>query len=392
MRVHVAVKGRFHAFTLARELQRRGHLVRLITSYPKWLACRDGLPRERVRSLPWIEIAARALHHCHAPRRLLHLGERHLLAAFDRGAAQQLGAGDLCVAWSGSARLTLRRARELGMVTVLERGSCHIETQRELLRDCHLQAAAPDHELVPDHAVAQELAEYQEADYICVPSSFARASFVARGIDPARILSVPLCVDITRFTPAAGPAGRFRILHVGAVSRQKGCHQLLAAFTALGSPSAELRLVGPILPELHAALAAAGTNVHALGAMPAARLPEQYRSAAVFVLASIQDGFGQVLLQAMASGLPVVASRNSGAPDVIRDGIDGLLFDAGDVATLAAHLQRLHRDPELRLTMGRNARERALDFRSERYGDRIVAAYRRCLAPTPPITAGEVAR
>ena len=136
MNVTISVRGRFHAFHLARELERHGHLGRLITSFPGFGTDRYDIPRERVRSLVVHEAALRAWSRLpHWLRRPADF-EFRVGDAFDARAARHLLAGsDLFVGWSSTSLRCLRRARELGMKTVIERGSSHIRSQTELLRE-----------------------------------------------------------------------------------------------------------------------------------------------------------------------------------------------------------------------------------------------------------------
>ena len=95
------------------------------------------------------------------------------------------------------------------------------------------------------------------------------------------------------------------------------------------------------------------------GLVPYERIPEELRGADVFALPSLQEGLPLSLLEAMASGLPVVASAVGGIPAVVRDGDDGFLVPAGDVAALGAALVRLANDPVRRARLGEAARRAA---------------------------------
>jgi glycosyltransferase involved in cell wall biosynthesis len=102
-----------------------------------------------------------------------------------------------------------------------------------------------------------------------------------------------------------------------------------------------------------------------------------YQEAHLFALPSLQEGFGIVFLEAMASGLPVVAARAGAAPEVIADGETGLLVPPGDSTALADALLRLLRDPEMRRRMGEAGRARVLGYGSEH----IALAFLSAVAP-----------
>lgn len=382
MRVTLAVVGRFHAFHLASELERRGALDRLITTYPAFTARGFGVPPARVASLVSNELlrrswsrAPRALRQGFDPQGFLH-------QRFERFAARKLPTeGDVLVGWSGASLGVLRRARELGYVRVLERGSAHVETQLELLEEEHARHGAPPPRIHP-RVRESELAEYEEADAICVPSLFAERSFLERGFPAWKLIRLPLGVSLEGFHPAPEPPKTFRILHCGAVTLQKGCHHLLEAFHRLDAPEAELVFCGRVADEMRALRAKhESPRVRFLGSRPKAELPTIHRDSSVLSLASVQDGFGMVLPQAMASGLPVVATVNTGAPDIVTDGAEGFVVPIRDPDALAERLQRLHDDAQLRERMGRAARERvARGLSWSDYGDRAVEAYRGLLA------------
>jgi glycosyltransferase involved in cell wall biosynthesis len=377
------VKARFHAFDLAGELERRGYLHQLVTSYPKFVAARWGIPRARVSSVLSNELLQRAEERL--PKRLRERfdAESALLDHYARRAARRLRPGaDLLVAWSASALPVLRRARELGMRTVVERGSTHIAWQTDLLESEYARFGLRPRTASP-RIVERELAEYAEADAIVVPSRFARRTFAERGIPEERVLCTPYGVSLTSFAPPQTPGDDvFRVIHCGAVSLRKGCHYLLEAFHGLALPRAELWLVGSVAPEMEEFRRRyASPQIVFHGAQPQAELARFYGRASVFCLASLEEGLAMVIPQAMACGLPVIATPNSGAEELIREGQEGLLVPIRDVEALRERILALYRDPEQRRAMGRAALERVREgFTWRDYGDRVVAAYRDLLA------------
>lgn len=387
MKVTVAVQGRFHAFDLARELHRQGALARLITSYPAFVARRFGVPGELVHSAVGTEMLARAWRKLPADVGRAWDPQPRLNRRFERVAMQQLDpASDVFVGWSGSSLAALRRARSLGLTTVVERGSSHILDQCALLAEEYERAGLRPVMAHP-RVVEAELAEYEEADAIAVPSHFVRRTFLARGVPASRLIHVPYGVSLAGFRPAlAEHDGVFRILHCGTVSLRKGCHLLLQAFAECRLPGAELWFVGRVLPEMAPFLRRwGGPRVVLHGVQPQASLPRIYARASVFCLASIEEGLAMVLLQAMACGLPVIASVHTGAEDVLRDGRDGFLVPVRDVEALKQKILLLHEDAALRAAMAASSRERvASGFSWEDYGRRILSAYaelraRRCV-------------
>lgn len=194
-------------------------------------------------------------------------------------------------------------------------------------------------------------------------------------------------VDARRFHPDAEARARMRVelglgdddvamLYVGRLNRDKGILDLLAAFRQLRPthPAARLIMVGPDDGGF-APLFAAEPGVRHVGYTPAV---ESYMAAAdILCLPSYREGFGLVLVEAGASGLPVVASRIYGITDAVVDGETGLLHRPGDVADLTAQLLRLLDDADLRQRLGAAGRRRATaDFSRERLTAALAALLR----------------
>lgn len=380
--IDISVASRFHAFDLARELGNHGMLGRLHTGYPPFMGPRFGVPRRHIRSVWTGEPLNRLLASLHrrgwVGARDSYISQRH-----DRIVASRLGPGaDLFVGWSSQCRQSLTSARRLGMKTVVERGSTHIEWQRNQLAEEGRLTGLPV-ELPSSQTVEQELAEYESADFIAVPSSFAANTFVSRGTPPAKLLINPYGVDLRVFSNPVPhvqspirATGGLRVLHVGRVSARKGVPHLVEAVSKVGG--AHLTLVGALDPGMKDFLRAHTSDVTVAGAVRGLDLPRWYGQADVFCLLSIEEGLALVLAQAMAMGLPVIATPNSGAEELIEDGVHGFIVPARDPQAAAERLQQLADSPELRREMGERARARIADgFGWGDYGARARAHYER---------------
>lgn len=176
------------------------------------------------------------------------------------------------------------------------------------------------------------------------------------GVPASRVHVVPPGVDLERFRPGDGPpATLVRVLFVGGDFARKGGHDLLAALQ--GMPDAELDVVtgsdvGPVPPDVRC-------RVHRNLRPGDPELLALYRSADVFVLPSRGDCLPQVLAEAAACGLPLVATAVGAVPEVVRDGVNGLLVPPGSLPDLRLALRRLVESRELRLAMGRESLELA---------------------------------
>jgi glycosyltransferase involved in cell wall biosynthesis len=372
-----------HAQHLIGQLVERGLVQRVIYHWPEfevWDVDGGGQLRRRVR-LEWYSQLARTIWRVW--RRVPHLGRYEspnsfLYLVYDLLASRYLGTCDALIGWSQMSLHCLRRARHRGAVAILEHPIAHVCTSVSLVRDEYRQfgAGAPLYlSLYPRGVIRRMLAEYQVADSINVASTFAKRTFDGQGVPNEKVMVTLLSsVDGRLFVPGGvRQGGPFTILYVGRMELRKGVHYLLQAFEELSVAGAELWLVGPLLPEMEPFLKRAKKGVKYLGTLPRNELPKIYQAASVFVLPSIEDGFGLVIVEAMACGLPVIATENTGGPDIIRDGVDGFLVPIRDAQALRARLSWLYEHRDECRDMGQRAHERTVaDFNLSRYGERLV--------------------
>ncbi|MCL6510841.1 MAG: glycosyltransferase family 4 protein [Anaerolineae bacterium] len=225
----------------------------------------------------------------------------------------------------------------------------------------------------------------RRADAAIAGSQEARAVWQARGFSRPIHVIPQFGVDETAFAPAAGhPSGdSFVIGYAGRLVREKGVDVLLRALAQLPN-STRLVIVGAgseanNLDALARRLEVAG-RVSFQPPIPSTRMPEFYRALDAFVLPSRtlpnwKEQFGRVLIEAMACGVPVIASRCGEAPNVVGDA--GLTFDEEDHVALAEHLMALMARPRLREEMGRRGRDRVLRYFTMRcIADQTVEVYR----------------
>jgi glycosyltransferase involved in cell wall biosynthesis len=184
---------------------------------------------------------------------------------------------------------------------------------------------------------------------------------------------------------------KFVLLHVGRLAAEKGVHKILEAFRVARAllPVGTLRLViAGGGPDEDALRRAAPADVTFLGVLDHKRaLPELYANADAFVFASLTETLGLVVLEAMASGLPVIATPAGGVADHLRNGENGLAFPANDIDSMAHAMVRLAMDEKLRDELARGARRTAegLDWEGEL--DRLGASYHEvCLAHASSVT------
>jgi hypothetical protein len=331
-------------------------------------------PRHLVqRPLPELAYVALA-HYGIAPERLARVvGWRN--DVMDRAVARAVRRERpaAVIGHDGSALFAARAAKEVGAVAVLNQVVGHVKAALEMFA-AEAEAAPEFAETMPslpENIVARHEAEIAEADHIVVPSDYVRDTLTSRGADARRISIIPYGVDIERFRPGPPRIGKpFRMLFVGTLSQRKGIRYLLEAVRRLNLPDAELVLVGRVVGS-EAALAPYRDVFRHVTHVPFHEVHALYQDADVFVYPSLHEGSAFAVFEALASGLPVICTPNTGS--VVRDGTDGFLVPVRDVETLMARIERLYREPDLRAAMAISARARAEDFTWAHYGDRINA-------------------
>lgn len=346
----------FHMYDLAAQLEQRGLLGRLYAGYPaRYVPDRV---RHRLVSHPPV-VALRRL----VGRRVRTLDRslnRAVIAEFDAWVRRKRRREPAAVVTglSSFATTTLAEASARGEATICDRGSWHILETMEVLAAEAARWGLPPVPFDP-WIIERELTEYDLVDRIVVPSTTALSSFIRRGHDPTRLTVIPYGVDLGAFAP--GPEAErdpLEVLCVGTVGLIKGQAYLTRAFARARRPGAKLTLVGPVEPGVEQALEL-GDDVELVGAVPRQEVARRMSRAGVFVLASVQEGLALVLAQAMASGLPVVATEATGARDLVTDGVEGYVVADRDIGALTEALDRLLADPEQALEMGSRARARA---------------------------------
>jgi glycosyltransferase involved in cell wall biosynthesis/predicted metal-dependent phosphoesterase TrpH len=272
----------------------------------------------------------------------------------------------------GVAGVLLGRVMQLPVV-----GSYHTE----LTAYARLRGAQPALEQLGRAAVA---AFYGHCDLVLSPSAQSDAALGEMAIPPARVGRWERGVDTGRFGPELGDRarlpGEISVLYSGRLTREKGAALLADAFLAARErdPRLHLCLAGGG-PEEEALRERLGRHATFLGWLEGDELARAYASADVFLFASRTDTFGQVLLEAQASGVPVVAVAEGGPCSLVEDGVTGLLRPP-DAGALAAAVLELAASPLRREALALAALAAARERTWERSLEQLAAGYARALA------------
>lgn len=315
MRIAVSCIAKFHAFNLAEQLNKHGVLSRFYTSY--------AYQRNRVARLftsrkdnEQIEADLISTNTYIAALTRLNGPSFANVEKFDHWVKRSLSRADppdVFIGWSGMSLHSIEAARARGVVTILERGSCHMLTQMNLLQEEYERNSLPFEQ--NEALLAKELAEYEAADYVSVPSSFALDSFLANGVAKEKmLLNTYGASNHFRASSDTLPNTRtFRILYLGAVAIPKGIMYLLDALDQL-SIDYEVDFVGVIRPEMqHIVNRRKKSNWVFHGHVNHYALQPLIAQCHVAVQPSIQEGLSMVIPQILSAGVPVIATENTGA-------------------------------------------------------------------------------
>jgi glycosyltransferase involved in cell wall biosynthesis len=297
--------------------------------------------------------------------------------AFDRQVARTLGGSTAVIGQYGASLLTFKRAQQLGERTFLDYPIARVDFTHQLLADeARIKPLFADTISGPQALTLKRkhleriAAEVEIADVVIVGSRFAANSF-GKVVDPNRIAIVPYGVDTKAFRPSVDEErnGPLRVLFAGQLTQRKGIAYLLEAMELLDPRVFDLLLVGPIVGSGRGLQRYEG-RFRRLAVVPPREMPDVYQQADVLVLPSLVEGSAYVVLEAMASGLPVVVTPNVGA-DGVRDGIEGFIVPTRSPESIAARLEVLASDRDLRIRMGRAARDRATELDWSSFRERI---------------------
>ena len=390
----LAHPGTQHSFRLAQQLHRIGDLARFWTgaayvpeSFTGNCICKlpsglkrllanrrlDSVPNSVVHCQPFVEFGTLLLlreglaeQQVMFRRNLLfqlYIPERHLRRC------------SVVVGFDTSSWLLAERAAKRGLPFLLEQTTGHPLSFQRLVPN--LQNDFPDW---ADDFPAR-LPELQRSDsiehnlsrYVVVASLFSKRTLLENGVPAEKIIVNPCGVDSRVFTPSSHDLSRpLRFVFVGSFRAQKGLPLLLKAWRSLSCKSAELWLVGHG-SDRHNRLIGVTDRVKMIGKVPHHELPMILRQCDVLVLPSYFEGFGLVLLEAMACGLPIIATDATSAPDLITDGVEGYVIPVGDLAALVLALERFIDSPANLKSMALAARSCAERNSWEAYGDRWQA-------------------
>lgn len=378
--VIVSCSTKLHAFNLAEQLERHGLLDTFYTTYAyqKNVAARRFIRRIDLEKIPAGKISTNlpvgALHKWYHDKYQTN-------AWFESSVAKKLQKNKTArvfIGWSGMSLQALRQARKQGMITVLERGSSHICFQNNILQEEYLKFGKNFE--IDKRVIEKELKEYEEADYISVPSDFVKQTFAAYGVNENKIV-VNAYGASTHFAtveaPAAGKKDKFIVVYLGTLSIRKGLIYLFKALQQLSIVDKDLEVwyIGSVAAEMKEIVEEyKKPNWKFFGHVDHYTLKDHLSRCDVGVQCSLEEGLSMVIPQMMSCGVPVIVTPNSGGGNIIRDNVNGCIVPVRSPEAIAERIDYLYNNREF---LGHMKQAAEIDIRQgytwDDYGNRYVS-------------------
>jgi glycosyltransferase involved in cell wall biosynthesis len=293
----------------------------------------SGVPCHKLRTTPFLEWNALRLAGSQPTEEIFFERNRRFQEAIPNS---EILRSDIVIGFDTSSWVLSERCRELSIPFVLDRSSPHPISNISVCSRLALKYPDWKHTtfVKPQKFLEIEELEHRLATRIVAASSFTKETLCESGVDPNKILVIPYGINLKNFKTFQFKQDRpFRFIYVGGINARKGVPDLLKAWQSLNLPNSELWLVGsiniyvsPLLQNI-AGLCLKGQVAHR-------DMPSLYSQCDVLVFPSYFDGFGMVLLEALACGLYVITTEATGGPDVLTDAKAGVVVASGAVEDL----------------------------------------------------------
>ncbi len=285
--------------------------------------------------------------------------------------------------FQGSCFDTLQAAKNAGKTTICELSTAHITVAKKILQEeCKLHpewAASISNVNFPAGFEKRLEQEPHRADYVFAASEFTKQTLLEGGVGEKKIIKLPLGADVSKIKYSAKRGAiqnrPLKLLYAGMVTQRKGIKYLLDAMKTFQRKDVELHIIGNVFGAKDEFEKYAGMYTYH-GAMTQQQLFEKYTEYDALVLPTVFEGFALVIIEAMAAGLPVIATSNCIGPDIIEKEKNGYLIPIRDVQKLqeAISLLRNKTNDEFQ-AMSECAREAALKFSWENHKNNIMEIF-----------------
>lgn len=394
MKVLLAHPGTQYSFHLAKQLYKRGMLYEFHTGFAfgrdSWMyklfsllpskvynkisnRFIDEVPDRYLKRHFFIEIKALTR---------LKLGGHEEKVLYQRNGQFQkdipdsaIESADAVIGFDTSSWILVERCRKISKKFILDVSIAHPVSKhivyRQIIKlypDWKFSIRQKDHKYI-----AIEEAEMAQATHIVVASNFTLNTYVEHGVSADKISMNSYGVDASSFKPAKKtrkPGDTIRFVFVGLVDARKGIPLLLEAWKNITAPNIELTLIGPVTPVIENFIKEHHPSVIVKGKMSFEEVKEMVPNYDVLIFPSFFEGFGLVIPEAMACGLPVITTTATCGPDIIENGKEGFIIETGNETELKKVTQYFIDQPDKIVSMGTMARQKAEQFSWDAYGER----------------------
>lgn len=300
--INIAASHRFHLLDLARELEKQGHDVKFYSYLPKKRLLKYGLKKENFISLFWISSPFLLLEKITKNSRwatyLKYIFLDLLMSLIMRRCEVYIALGCVYLHSIKTAK------KKYNSKTILEWGSKHIFEEINAIQP------TPISKISNDYLHIRSLKGYKIADYIAIPSIHVYNSFIKNNIPSKKLILNPYGVDTKMFHTTTLDKNHYDIIMVGGWSFRKGCDKIIKIME--NNPDISFLHVGPIVdlefPNFN--------NMKHINSVDQMELVDYYSKAKIFLLLSRTEGLAMVQVQALACGLPIVCTKNTGGEDL----------------------------------------------------------------------------
>lgn len=355
--------GRFHHFHLARQLNKHNLFEAIYSGYPKFkLKNEKSIKPNQIISYSYYLILYRLAYkllYKYFPKfvnYLNHISHKKLSLYVK----SKINKTKILIASSGSGLEAGYEIKKKNYgIFICDRSSTHILYQKKILSKEYKKLKVEFNDMY-DLSINRELEEYKLADIISVPSTFVFNSFLKMGIKKKKIFLNPFGVDLKKFKPENNRhynSKNFTILFVGSVSIRKGILYLLKAFQKLNVKNKKLIIIGSIQNNIKNIINdyLKDDKITYIKNVKNSKLKKFYSKADVLVQPSLEEGLSYVILEALACGCPVIATKNTGIEDVFKNRSAGFIINSGSSNEILKKLKYLEKNKSLKKKFSINA-------------------------------------
>lgn len=387
MKVDVSVGGIWHSRDIVEALYENNMLNKFYTSRP-YYKLKDNfknIDKKYIKTYGYIDIfQAIAIK--------LFKNNIQVLKAnlFDKVVSNRLDDIDLLIVWSSFGLESIKKVKEKNknIKVIIERGSTHIREQNKLLKMAHEYYNIDTNReyYVDRRIIKKEEEEYRLADYIMVPSRFVADTFKKNGVNEKKIIIVPYGANIELnkqdiFCEKNFYTESIELLFVGELSIRKGVITAINVVKMAQERGLKinLTLVGKVNEYILPYIKECDEFINIKGVLNSEELKEVYKKSHILILPSIEEGLARVMLESMSYAVPVIATENSGIGDIVKNGVDGFIFDAFDEDRVISILEHMYNDRERLKKVSINAFNKIKNFSKQEYKKKIIDIYKKII-------------